>query len=105
MGKKTLIGAYEDFIDKQTNERKKAMKKRDITTLTSEQETNNILEAIEEFVWYDMPEAERDAMKTQRIKSGEVIYVLVKLLVDKGLLSFDDIVNTLRKPNCENNKP
>lgn len=95
MGKKTLIGAYEDFIDRQTNERKKTMKKRDTT---SEQETNNILEAIEEFVWYDMPEAERDAMKTQRIKSGEVIYVLVKLLVDKGLLSFDDIVNTLRKP-------
>jgi septum formation topological specificity factor MinE len=88
MEKKTLIAAYEEFIDNQT-ERNKMSK-------TVENKTNDILEAIEEYICYDMSEAEFAEMRKKEI-SAETIYVLIKLLVDKGLLSFDDIVKTLRK--------
>lgn len=95
MGKRepkyTLIGAYEEFLDKQSKERKMSESK-----ATAATETNKILEAIEEHVWFDMPEEEKTDIKKQRIKSGEAIYILTKIFVEKGLLSFDDVVKYLR---------
>lgn len=95
MVKKTLISAYEDYIDQQTQ-----LTKEDKMSKNSENainETNAILQEIEDHLWYDMPTDEKDNMKQQRAYSGEVIYALTKVLVEKGLLTFDDVAKTLRK--------
>lgn len=57
--------------------------------------TNKILQRIEEHIFYDVSPELKDQIQPARAKSGEVIYFLVKILVDKGILSVDDVNQAL----------
>jgi hypothetical protein len=54
----------------------------------NQQEAKKIVEALDTFVWYDMP---TELVPGIRAKSGQVITILVYLLVEKGILSYKDI--------------
>ena len=61
-------------------------------------ETNKILEAIDEYIWW-MPLEESGKISPARARSGEVIHTLVRLLVDKGILSANDVKSMLGGTN------
>lgn len=64
----------------------------DIIMITTEEynleETKKILAALDEYVWHDMPS---DMHPGVRAKPTQVLTALVFILVEKGLLSSNDI--------------
>lgn len=91
-----VINFYEYAVDKMTEIRHNK-KIGEHMKADSATETNEILQEIEDHLWYDMPNDEKETMKQQRAYSGEVIYLLTKILVEKGLLSSEEVRKHLRK--------
>lgn len=58
------------------------------TEQANQQEAKAIVEHLDGYVWYDMPTELHAGVKA---KSGQVLTALVYILVDKGLLSLDDV--------------
>lgn len=58
------------------------------TEKANQQETKEIVEHLDQYVWYNMPTELHPGVKA---KSGQVLTALVYILVDKGLLSLDDV--------------
>jgi uncharacterized protein (DUF2225 family) len=52
------------------------------------EETKKIVEALDHYVWYEMPEELVPGIKA---KSGQVLTALVYVLVEKGIISSKDI--------------
>lgn len=76
---KRPIELFEDAVDK----------------VTIFNHTKKIMEAIDEYVWYDLPTDLK--IEPARAKSNEVTFSLVQVLVDKGLITYQDVLKTLRK--------
>lgn len=58
------------------------------------EETKKIIEALDNYVWYDMPEELAPGIKA---KSGQVLTALVYILVEKGFLSSKDIQRLIKE--------
>lgn len=71
------INAYEEYVDKMTNF----------------EQTKKIMREIDEYVWYNIPQGL--TIDPARAKSNEVTFALVQVLVDKGLLTYDDFKGVL----------
>ena len=54
----------------------------------NQEETKKIVEALDHYVWYDMP---AELVPGIKAKSGQVLTALVYVLVEKGILSSKDI--------------
>lgn len=54
----------------------------------NKEETKKIVEALDAYVWYDMPSELATGVKA---KSGQVVTALVYVLVEKGLISLQDV--------------
>lgn len=73
------IDSYENYVD----------------TVSTFEETKRIMEAFDEYVWYDVPAGLK--IEPAKARSNEVTFTLVQVLVDKGLISFADVSKTLRR--------
>lgn len=59
------------------------------------EETKRIMTAIDEYVWYDVPSDLK--IEPAKAKSNEVTFSLVQVLVDKGIITYEDVLKTLGK--------
>lgn len=59
------------------------------------EETTRIMSAIDEYVWYNVPVDLK--IEAAKAKSGEVMFAVMQVLVDKGLITYDDFIKTLGK--------
>lgn len=66
------------------------MKSETTTAEHEQQETEKIVELLEEAVWY-----ENKPKRTPRSKSGDTIAALIQVLVGKGLISSQDVTRIL----------
>jgi hypothetical protein len=66
-----------------------------VDKITVFNQTKKIMEAIDEYVWYDIPADLK--IEPAKAKSNEVTFSLVQVLVDKGLITYEDVLKTLRK--------
>lgn len=91
---KKVIESYEEFVDKQSKEKKQQLENQRI-----ENEAANILWEIQDHIMYDMVDGPHKLIDGTKVKNSEIMMVLIKILVAKNVISFKDVTEVLRGGN------